>query len=316
MMISVVVPVYGVEKYLPQCVESLINQTCQNLEIILVDDGSPDRCPQICDDYSQRDARVVVVHQRNGGVSSARNAGLKIAQGEYVGFVDPDDWVAPETYETLLAAFEKNGAELAICGYEYCNDDGTVDKARSYKRRETEILTQKEVMKRMSDIPPSLRHCVWNKLFRRELIGETTFKENLRASEDVWFLSEYLLKTRSAVFVHEPYYFNRVRKGSATRGGLSVLDLANSFQAHAFMHRAFVSLYPELKSYSQRFLLDVFLLKYNESKVKIPLTPDAEKQDSLKALRQMRNELRTEAWKALLNRDIYWKTRLAYLLVR
>lgn len=315
-MISVVVPVYRVEKYLPQCVESLINQTYRNLEIILIDDGSPDLCPQICDEYSQRDARIVVIHQQNGGVSSARNAGLKIAQGEYVGFVDPDDWVAPRTYEAMLDASEKNGAELTICGYEYCDDDGTVDKTRSYKRRPTEILTQKETMKRMSDIPPSLRHGVWNKLFRKDVIGEAKFREDLRASEDVWFLAEYLLKTHSVACVHEPFYFNRVRKGSATHGGLSILDLAKSFQAHAFMHQSFTALYPELKSYSQRFLLDVFLLKYNESKGKIPLTPAAEKFDSLRALRQMRKTLRTEARKALLNRDIYWKTRLAYLLVR
>ena len=315
-MISVVVPVYGVEKYLPQCVESLINQTYRDIEIILVDDGSPDRCSQICDEYSRRDARIVAVHKKNGGVSSARNAGLKIAQGDYVAFVDPDDWVAPETYEAALDASLKTGADLAIYGYEYCDDDGTIDETRNYKSRETEILTQRETMKRMSDIPPTLRHGVWNKLFHRDLIGETTFKEDLRASEDVWFLSECLLKTKSVVCVHEPYYFNRVREGSATHGGLSILDLARSFQAHSFMHQSFTTLYPDLKSYSQRFLLDVFLLKYNESKRKILSTPETEKQNSLKALRQMRKALRTEAWKALFNRDIYWKTRLAYLLVR
>ena len=95
-LISVIVPVYKVEAYLDRCVQSIVDQTYMNLEIILVDDGSPDRCPEICDAYAKKDARIKVVHQINGGVSSARNTGLKASRGEYIGFVDPDDWVAPE----------------------------------------------------------------------------------------------------------------------------------------------------------------------------------------------------------------------------
>ena len=97
-MISVIVPIYNVEKYLPQCVESLMNQTLKDIEIILVDDGSPDCCPVICDEYAEKDKRIKVIHQKNAGVSAARNEGLKNAQGAFIGFVDPDDWVAPEIY--------------------------------------------------------------------------------------------------------------------------------------------------------------------------------------------------------------------------
>lgn len=315
-MISVVAPVYAVEKYLPQCVESLLRQSYRELQIILVDDGSPDRCPQICDEYARKDSRVVVVHQRNAGVSAARNAGLKLADGELVAFVDPDDWIASDMYEKMSDALELSHADLAICGYEYCEDDGTVNLRRQYKRRETEFLTQKEVMKRASDIPPTIRHAVFNKLFRKTLISSLVFREDLRASEDVWFLTEYLLKSRSAVFLHEPYYFNRVRQGSATHGGLSIQDLERSFQAHEFMRRSVVERYPDLKDYSQRFLLDVFLLKYNEAKEKRRALSKEKKAEALRSLRRMRAALRNEAWKALLNRDVYWKTRLAYLLVR
>ena len=92
-MISIIVPIYNVEKYLPQCLDSLISQTYRDIEIILVDDGSPDKCPEICDAYAKKDARIKVVHQINGGVSSARNTGLKASRGEYIGFVDPDDWL-------------------------------------------------------------------------------------------------------------------------------------------------------------------------------------------------------------------------------
>ena len=125
-MISIIVPIYNVEKYLPQCLDSLISQTYRDIEIILVDDGSPDKCPEICDAYAKKDARIKVVHQINGGVSSARNTGLKASRGEYIGFVDPDDWVAPEMYEKMMEALADHKADLAICGYQYCHADGSM----------------------------------------------------------------------------------------------------------------------------------------------------------------------------------------------
>ena len=102
MKISVVIPIYNVEKYIERCIDSVLNQTYMNLEIILVDDGSPDRCGEICDNYAQIDKRIRVIHKENGGLSSARNAGLRIATGDYISFVDSDDWIEPHMYETLL----------------------------------------------------------------------------------------------------------------------------------------------------------------------------------------------------------------------
>lgn len=98
-MISIIVPIYKVEKFLPKCIESILNQTYSDFELILVDDGSPDKCPEICDEYAAKDQRIIVIHQKNSGVSAARNAGLKRAKGQYIGFVDPDDFVAPDMYE-------------------------------------------------------------------------------------------------------------------------------------------------------------------------------------------------------------------------
>ncbi|HCI64916.1 MAG TPA: glycosyl transferase, partial [Clostridiales bacterium] len=103
-LISVIVPVYRVEAFLPRCLDSIRGQTYKNLEIILVDDGSPDNCGKICDEYAEMDSRIRVIHKKNGGLSSARNAGLDVAVGDYIGFVDSDDWIAPEMYETLLGA--------------------------------------------------------------------------------------------------------------------------------------------------------------------------------------------------------------------
>lgn len=120
--ISVIVPVYNVEKYIHKCVDSIINQTYENLEIILVDDGSPDNCGKICDEYSKKDNRIRVIHKENGGLSSARNAGLDIATGEYIGFVDSDDYIATDMYEKLYECIQKEKSDMAICNFLYVDE--------------------------------------------------------------------------------------------------------------------------------------------------------------------------------------------------
>ena len=310
-MISIIVPVYKVELFLEQCIESILAQTCHELEVLLVDDGSPDRCGAICDSYAERDRRIRVIHQENAGVSAARNAGLSAARGEYIGFVDPDDWIAPEMYEKLLTCMDKYSTDMAVCGYTYCSEAGEPDETRSYAFRPEECLNRKETMRRMADIPPSLRHVVWNKLFRRNLIGEIRFPEDYHASEDVIFLTDCLLKAGNVACVHEPLYYNRVRRGSATHGGLSIQELRHSFQAHEYMYRSIAEAYPELKDVSQAFCLDVMMLKYNEACRKPPAERSAEENCDLHRMRKM---IRREAVKALLNRKIYWKTRMSYLI--
>ena len=127
--ISIIVPVYKVEKYLDKCVNSIVGQTYKNLEIILVDDGSPDNCPAMCDEWAQKDSRIKVIHKKNGGLSSARNAGLDACTGDYIGFVDSDDWIEPDMYEYLLNIGMKNNADVSRCEFviEAENSDITVD---------------------------------------------------------------------------------------------------------------------------------------------------------------------------------------------
>ena len=115
-LISIIVPVYNVEQYLSRCVDSLVNQTYHNIEIILVDDGSPDRSGEICDEYAKKDKRVKVIHQSNGGLSDARNTALDIAKGDYLMFVDSDDWIEPTMYEEMLSFMEKEQLDLVECG--------------------------------------------------------------------------------------------------------------------------------------------------------------------------------------------------------
>lgn len=314
-MISIIVPIYKVEKFLPKCIESILNQTYLDFELILVDDGSPDKCPEICDEYAAKDQRIIVIHQKNSGVSAARNVGLKRAQGQYIGFVDPDDFIVPDMYEKMVQGLENSEAELVICGYDYYDEAYCIDKNRKYRISSNEIINRKELMKRMSDMPPTIRHGVVNKLFKTSLLSKIQFVEGLHSSEDVMFLTEYIKLVNRVEIVHQPLYRNLVRKGSATHGGLNVESLADSFYAHEKTYQTIVEYYPELKDHSQAFLLDVCTLKYNEAKQKLECMPEEEKAMISNRLRQMRNFIKQNARKAIFNKEIYWKTRIYYLLM-
>ena len=312
-MISIIVPIYKVEKFLPKCIESILNQTYSDFELILVDDGSPDKCPEICEEYAAKDQRIVVIHQKNSGVSAARNAGLKRAQGQYIGFVDPDDFISLDMYEKMEHAMEMSGMEMVICGYDYYDEKYQVDETRKYRIAPDETIDQKELMKRMSDMPPTVRHGVVNKLFKASLLSEIRFIEGLHSSEDVMFLIEYIKRVNSVAIVHQPLYKNLVRKGSATHGGLNIESLADSFSVHNKMYQDIVACYPELKKYSQAFLLDVCTLKYNEAKRKLEFISEEQKDIVSKRLQKMKRFIKRNARKAIFNKEIYWKTRIYYL---
>lgn len=314
-MISIIVPIYKVEKYLPRCIDSLINQTYKNIEIILVDDGSPDECSRICDKYAARDERIVVIHQKNAGVSSARNAGLKAAKGDYIGFCDPDDWTAPEMYEELLHAMKDYAADLSVCGYNYYDEENSVDVKRLYKERDPEVLDQRSIMDRMCDIPPSIRHGVWNKLFLKSVLRDQQLEEKIHYSEDVLFLTDYLCKIERAVIVHKPLYRNLVRKGSATHGGASIETLTDSVYAHEYMYTSIVRCFPELRDRALAYLLDAFTLTYKEMKLKLDECPPEERRRCCGNVIKVRNRIRRFARLAILDREIYWKTRIAYLIM-
>ena len=141
-LISVIVPIYKVEAYLERCIGSIVNQTYQNLEIILVDDGSPDSCPDICDAWKEKDDRIKVIHKKNGGLSDARNAGMQIMAGTYISYIDSDDWVANDMYEKMMYAIKKNDADICECQFEKTagivksNKEQQTDKVTNLKRKE------------------------------------------------------------------------------------------------------------------------------------------------------------------------------------
>ena len=203
-LVSIILPVYGVEKYLPECMDSLLAQTYEALEIILVDDASPDGCGAICDSYAARDSRVRVIHKENGGAASARNAGLDAAQGSFICFVDSDDPVEPDYVQTLLNTL--GNGDMAMCGFYFLSRrdcqpaeamPGVYDRAGFMNRF-------------LKDWSCSL---LWNKIFRRDVIGDLRMEEGHRV-DDEFFTYRVALNCRQVTVTQHCLYHYRMRKSS------------------------------------------------------------------------------------------------------
>lgn len=216
--VSVIVPVYNVEQYLPRCLESILSQTYENLEVILVDDGSTDLSSKVCDDYAQKDSRIRVIHKANGGLSSARNAGIEAARGKYLAFVDSDDWIEKDTYEVMVALAEKNNAPL-ICGGRYDVDGKTGERTVGLCPEKEEVLTAEALVGRIF----LWDHCdssACDKLFARELFREFRFPEG-KVCEDVAVMYRIILGADKAVLCPRPFYNYYHRPGSITKAAVS-----------------------------------------------------------------------------------------------
>lgn len=202
-LISIIVPVYNMEQYMERCVNSIINQTYSNLEIILVDDGSTDRSPAMCDEYALKDARIKVVHKDNGGLSDARNAGLKVATGAYIGYVDSDDWVELSMYQKLYEACIENDAQVAVCRYAKAYQDrierGGNGKVTAFDR--DGIL--KVYLSDMGEYV--VYNSVWSKLFAREVVDGVLFPVG-QNSEDIMYTTKAFCKLDKAVYIDECLY--------------------------------------------------------------------------------------------------------------
>lgn len=216
-LISIIVPIYNVEKYLRKCIESLINQTYKDIEIILIDDGSPDNCGQICDEYVKNDNRIRVVHKKNAGVSEARNDGIKLSKGDYIAFVDSDDYVEKNFIEILYDNAIKNNADVSICNYFLENKNRKIRKkidSDIAKDLESEDFCKYIIRKN------SFRGLLLNKLFKREIFFENgkinLIDSNIHICEDLLFLVENSSKYDKIYFDKESYLYHYViRENSA-----------------------------------------------------------------------------------------------------
>ena len=217
-LISVIVPVYNVEKYLPKCVDSILAQTYDNLEIILVEDGTKDNSGAICDEYARKDSRIRVIHKENGGLSSARNAGMDIARGEYFGFVDSDDWIEPEMYETLLNLAAKYDADM-VCGSRYDVEAATGVRTLGLHHEKEECLSSMEMLGRVFTWN-GCDSAAWDKLYRRYLFDGIRYPLGMY-SEDIAIFYKLMEKANRVALCEKPLYNYIHRENSITTAKLS-----------------------------------------------------------------------------------------------
>ncbi len=210
-LISIIVPVYQVEKYLDKCIISIINQSYKNLEIILVDDGSTDSSPAICNQYQKKDTRIKVIHKENGGLSQARNVGLEIAQGDYIGFVDSDDWIESNMYEVLMSSLLETGADIAVCNYQM---DASGSKAlKKIYNIEKKVYSPEEALRKIITADGYIRTVVWNKLYKRSVWGDIKFPEG-RIYEDTLWTAKVVGNSKSISYINYSLYHYLFRPDS------------------------------------------------------------------------------------------------------
>lgn len=235
-LISIIVPIYKVEKYLDNCLENLTNQTHNNIEIILVDDGSPDNCPTICDNWSKKDSRIRVIHKVNGGVGSARNAGIDEAKGEYIGFIDPDDVIDITMFEKLYDSAKNNNSDMAMCGFKYLFEDGTekpfneinLSKINSKNIIEYFLKSGTEV-KKDAIYTENVMGSVCRTLLKKSFIGCARFSKFIVA-EDLIFLMG-LIKSETKISVVNEQLYTYLQRGTSVIHTFSEAKMKQRYDA-------------------------------------------------------------------------------------
>ena len=221
-LISIIVPIYGVEDYLDHCVASICAQTYENLEIILVDDGSKDRCPAMCDDWAKKDERIRVIHKVNGGLSDARNAGIRIASGEFISFIDSDDLVEKTFIQSMYETLKKTGCDVCECGVRLIGEDEQSLRIRAYPIG-TDILSREDAICRLVK-EEGIYQTVWNKLYKRALIEDLWFPVGKYHEDDFWTYRVFD-RIKALAVINTPLYVYRQRNASIMGSGYQLKRL-------------------------------------------------------------------------------------------
>lgn len=320
-LVSIIVPVYKTEKYIHECVDSLINQTLKDIEIILVDDGSPDNCPAICDAYADKDNRIVVIHKDNGGLSDARNVALKTAKGDYIGFVDSDDFVEPTMFEKLYNSAITHNSDISICSHSLINssrkDLSLPFKSDVYKDDE---IVDNFIIPLLGDDRDAdiyyLEGFVCRQLFKRDLIADNKFKsERAFFAEDVVFDLEVYQKCSKMSVVNEPLYCYRYNEESlSNRYRPNVWNML--FNLLSFMDSIIDSLGIQEKSLVRNTNQIIRFIKFsliNLKKEECPLTKK-EKINELKTIFESKYAKTVLKTSVLRKQD--FKTTILFLLAK
>ena len=239
--ISIIVPVYNVESYVEKCLDSIINQNYINLEIIIVNDGSTDMSGDICENYLKKDDRIVVIHQNNQGLSMARNNGINIATGDYIGFVDSDDWIEPDMFFTLYTIAVENDADISMCNFYYTHDSG-------YKSPFSNETTGTKVLTGVHKITHNIRianNFVWNKLYKRSLFNKARFPKD-KLYEDIFLVYKLIDSANKMATTSQCKYYYLRRENGITLGKFE-LDQLNNTEAYIERYEYISNKYPTLE---------------------------------------------------------------------
>ena len=298
-LISIIVPCYNVEKYLPKCVESILAQTYKNLEIFLVDDGSPDRCGEICDKYATKDSRIKVIHKENGGLSDARNVAIDVAQGEYITFVDSDDYVAEDYVAVLYKLITENDCQMSVCWYRAFKE-GTEPTTTVFNEQDVTVLGRDEALKSMF-YQKTFDTAAWAKMYHRSLFECIRYPKG-------WLFEDlpttYLLikKCKKVAFSHYMSYYYLLRNGSIEGEPFNIKKYDSCVKIisqlkhdkNEFPHNIQKALNCRMVSFLFHILLDV------------PLEQTAMRKNLLGEIKQIR-------WSVLLDMKARKKARFACL---
>lgn len=276
--VSVIVPVYNAEKALERCIDSILNQEYKDLELIAVDDGSKDRSGEILDAYAKADPRVVVIHKENGGVSDTRNRALDIAQGEYVQFLDADDWIPADSTKVMVRAIEESGADLVTADFYRVVGNNI---ARKGSITTSEVLTRQEYAEWMMDSPADYYYGVlWNKLYRRQIIEQYHLRmdKTLSFCEDFVYNLEYILRCKTIIPLQIPVYYYVKTDGSLVSQNLNFSRIVQMKTSIYEYYNAFFKQVLDKKEYSQeRINIARFLVSAATDDMAIPLLPGTRK---------------------------------------
>ncbi len=305
-LISVIVPVYKVEAYLDQCIGSIAGQTYQNLEIILVDDGSPDNCGAICDAWAAKDSRIRVLHTPNNGSAEARNAGIRIARGQLFGFVDSDDWLAPDMYEKLYTRMQQTGSDIVSCGIlRVWSESGRSELIR--QGQQDCILDRVAAMKAMigsTDIimtPP-------NKLYRRHTVQDVPFPTGRTIDDEFWSW-RVVANAQQVATLTEPLYYYRQHEQSVmtSRSKYHLLDVVH---AKCIRQTYIEAHFPELKNEGVWNLLGTCLF---QGQLMLKTFPHGQVRQQLTELQQITQAHRVDK---PFFRQLKLTRKLRYLMIR
>lgn len=298
--ISVIIPVYKVETFLDECICSVLGQSYKNLEVILVDDGSPDKCPEMCDEWAKRDNRITVIHKANGGLSDARNAGLDVSSGDYIAFVDSDDWIMPDMYEKMLNVLQHENADICACNIKSCY----ADCKKQWGCKEYTVGNSEKILDMLySDTRYPV--AAWNKLYRKECWEQLRFPVG-KICEDTFTTYRLIHNAKRIVQIPEAFYCYRIRPQSIMTSSFSIkrMDEEEAWRNNYLFVKEY---YPNLYKKAFRFYLQKVHALIQE-------IPKEQRQEFGQQFRYLKNILKENLWFMLLKSGLNWKYRVKYLI--